>query len=187
MAEYEEYQKHLERVEQLKDALTTSRAKLAAIERRLDGDVGLEATGIEAEILALEKTIEEINQHAQVYLSHMVFKDSIAVRLENVKDDGKKIKAQMHTVVDYGGERYSDIDEISGGEWQRCELAFMLSVNNLVGGAVLMLDECLNNLDPAINFEIINYLKDLCSDRLILVISHECVQGPFDEEVAISH
>ena len=187
VAEYEEYQKHLERVEQLKDALTTSRAKLAAIERRLDGDVGLEATGKEAEILALEKTIEEINQHAQVYLSHMVFKDSIAVRLENVKDDGKKIKAQMHTVVDYGGERYSDIDEISGGEWQRCELAFMLSVNNLVGGAVLMLDECLNNLDPAINFEIINYLKDLCSDRLILVISHECVQGPFDEEVAISH
>ncbi len=185
--EYEDYlkiQNELNLKIKKKDLLELS---LIESKNRLEGYYGLERVCKDAEILAIDKTIVNINEHAKIYLEKM-FEDPISVTLSSVKDLKKGTsKFQMNTIIEYKGTVYDSIDELSGGERQRCELAFLLAVTDMVDSPVLMLDECLNNLDANINTEVLTYLKELCINRMILVVSHEAVRGIFDAEIAISH
>ncbi len=165
--------------------LNSKRIESTTAKSQLQGAIGLEEAGKEAEILAMEKTIESINEHAREYLETL-FKDPIVVRLESYKTTTKNTKkAQINTIVEYQGDRYNSVNELSGGEGQRCELAFILAVNDMIGSNVLLLDECLNNLDAEINTEVLSYLHKLSCNKLILVVSHEAIRGVFDEIVEI--
>jgi ABC-type Mn2+/Zn2+ transport system ATPase subunit len=136
-------------------------------------------------MLALEGIIESINEHAKIYIDRM-FDLPISVRIKNVKTVGKVSKLQLNTVIEYQGYTYDSVDELSGGERQRCELAFLLAVGDIMNTPILMLDECLNNLDSTINTEVITYLRSICINRLILIISHEAVRGIFDAEICVN-
>ena len=174
-------------VEKLRRKIENANNKYDDLEKQLEGFYGLEEAGKEAEIIALEETVKSINEHARIYLEQM-FEDPILVRLECIKDNGKKgIKLQLNTVVEYQGETYEDIEELSGGERQRCDMAYLLAVNDMLGSNILMLDECLNNLDSSINKEVLSLVRDMCGHKMIMVVSHEAVKGVFDSEVEISH
>lgn len=141
----------------------------------------LEKLAREAEFVSYIKTLDTINEHAMVYLERM-FDEPISVRLE-INDTSSKLN--MCTRIQYKGTEYDSIDELSGGEKQRCELAFLLAVNDMLQSKLLLLDECLNNLDAEVNTTILNYLKELCTDKLIIVISHEAVDGVFDHTIEV--
>ena len=182
---YEAYQKQLKSAEKTEEDLKNTQDQLKAAERRLQGALGLEEAGKEAEILAMRSTIESINERAKGYLENM-FEDDMCIRLEGHKTTSKGAhRTQMNTYIEYKGSVYSSIDELSGGETQRCELAFLLAVNDMLGSGMILLDECLNNLDAEINMEVLNHLKEVGSEKLILVVSHEAVQGVFDEVISI--
>lgn len=86
-------------------------------------------------------------------------------------------------MIKYKGYTYTSFDELSGGETQLCELAFMLAVNDMVNSPLLFLDECLNNLDEEINAEMLEYLREFSENKLTLVVSHEAVTGIFDRVI----
>jgi len=185
IATYEVYKRDLKSLEKLKTQRDSYESERSAAEKELEGALGLEAAGKEAEILAMEKTIESINEHAKGYLEEL-FEDTIVVRLEGTKTTSRgATKTQMNTIVEYRGDEYSSIDELSGGETQRVELAFLLAVNDMIGSQMILLDECLNNLDAGINMEVLSHLRDLSDGKLILVVSHEAVQGVFDDIVTL--
>lgn len=184
IAKYEEYQKSLRAIQSFESQLVTYEQERKHSGEILSGAMGLEAAGKEAEILAMEKTIESINEHAKHYLEEL-FADPISVRLEGTKTTSRgALRTQMNTVVVYKGEE-SSIDDLSGGETQRVELAFLLAVNDMIGSKMIFLDECLNNLNAEINMDVISQLQNLSEEKLILVISHEAVQGVFDEIVTL--
>jgi DNA repair exonuclease SbcCD ATPase subunit len=187
LAEYEVYLKNVEEIRRTEDALSAKTNALKTIQSR-QTSLGILSTIVkEAEVLAMEKTIETINAHAKDYLDRM-FDDPICVRLESEKElkDGKS-RIQLNTTIDYKGHKYDSIDELSGGEKQRCELAFLLAINDMLGSRILMLDECLNNLDSNVNTEVLTYLRELSEGKMMLVVSHEAVKGVFDSEVVIDH
>lgn len=188
VADYEHYQNTLLEISVLCQKIADVDERYTALERKMEGLYGLEETEKEAEILALEETVNSINEHARIYLDQ-VFSDPILVKLECVKDKGKGVaKLQMNTAIEYQGDTYDDIEELSGGERQRCDVAFLLAVNDMYGSKILILDECLNELDSSVNTDVLTIIRDLCGDsRLILVISHEAVRGLFDDEIPISH
>lgn len=136
----------------------------------------------DAEIIALEKTIEMINIHASEYISQM-FTDPISVKLSTFKETTSKFQISTH--IEYKGCVYNNIDDLSGGERQRCELAFILALNDVLGSNILLLDECLNNLDSTINTEVLTFLRDNSENKCIIVISHEAIRGVFDHEIII--
>ena len=136
----------------------------------------------DAEIIALEKTIDAINTHASEYISQM-FVDPITVKLSTFKENTSKF--QLSTYIEYKGSVYTSIDDLSGGERQRCELAYILALNDVLGSKILFLDECLNNLDATVNTDVLTFLRDHTSDKCILVVSHEAVRGLFDEEILV--
>lgn len=179
---YKTYKKNLRNLDKLSEKLESARQNHRNLEIEYQAALQLEKLSKDAEILSMEKTVESINEHAKVYLNKM-FEDPISVRLCTMKSGAKTSKAQINLLINYKGYNYQSIDEMSGGEIQRCELAFMLAVNDMVSSNILFLDECLNNLNGEINTDTLEYLREFSQNKLTLVISHEAIDGIFDEIV----
>lgn len=176
---YNEYQRAKKEVAKLEGDIVKIKENAEIIDKKLEGCLGLEKTCEEAQILAMKQKVTSLNTHASLYLDAM-FEDPITVRLET------KASNKFTTYIEYKGSKYNSVDEFSGGEKQRCDLAFMLAVNDMVGSNIIMLDECLNNLNASINMDVLSYLKDLKAEtKLILVVSHEAVEGVFDDIINI--
>ena len=180
---YDVYHKEISAVKELKHDVKQTESDLRLANKNLEAAHVLEQTVKEAEILAMEKTLANINEFSRSYLEEM-FSESISVTLENHKSDRKSkskgSKLQMNTSVLYRGKLYNSIDELSGGEKQKCNLAFLLAVNSMVGSPFLFLDECLNNLDGSTNMDILTYLRGVADKKLVLVVSHPAIEGNFD-------
>jgi DNA repair exonuclease SbcCD ATPase subunit len=150
--EYEAYQDTLVKIETAEAELADKESEIKQCDDTLEGLFGLDDAIKEAEVLSLQKTVRSINEHARIYLDQM-FDDPIIVKLDIIETSGAKVKLKLNTVIEYKGDTYSDIEELSGGERQRCDMAFLLAVNDMLGSNILMLDECLNNLDESINID----------------------------------
>jgi len=184
VSEYENYKRSLQEIENLKNEKKQKIIEASHVEKKLEGAMGLEEAGREAEILAMKATIDSINEHAKFYLEKM-FVDPVEVYLQGHKTTSKgDYRTQLNTIVNYRGDE-SCIDDLSGGEAQRCELAFLLAVNDMMGSPMILLDECLNNLDAEVNMETILHLRELAEDKLIFVSSHEAVKGTFDKVIEL--
>jgi DNA repair exonuclease SbcCD ATPase subunit len=155
---------------------------------RIKGTEGLEKACIEAEFYSLENVISNINQHAKFYLSQL-FKNPIVAKLKVrriSKQNTVLTKPSVIIHVEYGGEVYDDIDELCGSERQRCDLAFLFAVNDMVGSKIILLDECMNNFDDQMIMSILGNLKIIKGDKQILMISHQAIPGIFDNVIQIS-
>lgn len=186
---YEEYTRRLSQIRKLEKKAIRARWRHNTFEENLKGAMGLYDSSKQAEILAVNNTIESINEHAKIYLERF-FPEPISIRLENVKKNKSddKVKLQMNVSINYKGETYDAIDQLSGGERQRANLAFILGVSDMLGSKILLLDECLNNLGADLNSEVLMYIHDdylADTERLVLVVSHEAVQGLFDDIILV--
>ena len=149
------------------------------------GFQGLNALCKKADIVATDSSIAEINFNAALYTKDL-FADSIQIALSRIRTTLKgDHRDGMTTNVVYKGSAYSSLDQLSGGERQRCNLAFILAVNDIVGSPFLLLDECLNNLDGETHAEILDFLRQACYGKLLLVVAHEAAIAKFDEVVTV--
>lgn len=144
----------------------------------------LKELSFQAQVVAVQQVIEDINAQSKYYLDLMFQEEPIEVRLESVKETKKNAKLQMNVIVDYRSHKYDGVDQLSGGERDQANLAFVMGLNSMLGGKILMLDECLASLDSETNSQTLEMLKtELGNDKLILVVSHEAIRGNFDFEV----
>jgi len=166
--------------------------KFRDINDRIEGAEGLEKAAIEAEFLALEKTIDSINEHAKIYLTKL-FPTPITARLQ-VKRTTKKgdasIRPNINMYVEYQGEVYDDIDEFSGSERQRCDIAFLFGVNDMMGSNILMLDECFTNLHEDQQSEMLDCIHEITHEnptksKQVIIIAPRVIEGVFDHIVDI--
>jgi DNA repair exonuclease SbcCD ATPase subunit len=185
----EHYEQQVAELKQMKVTISSTEKRAEEIKTRLLGAMELESACKEAEILAINQTIENINAHAKMYLDLLFTNNEISVELDNMKKMKKdKIKIQMNTTVAYKGDIDISIDDLSGGERQRCNMAFILGVSDMLGGKLLLLDECVNNLSADSNYDTLKCIHDTYignSDRLVLVVSHEAERGLFDSIINI--
>jgi DNA repair exonuclease SbcCD ATPase subunit len=199
--------------EELQNLLKTKgelEIKLKDANDDIEGAEGLEKTAIEAQFLSLEKTIGSINEHAKVYLANL-FTLPIVAKFR-IKTTTKKGNVSVHPgieiYVEYKGDVYDDIDEFSGSERQRCDLAFLFAVNDMLGSNIIMLDECFNNMDDEMQSSSLEYIREMISTssessvtsrssnseliegnadeknkKQVLIITHRVSDGQFDHIV----
>nr|QBK86989.1 MAG: chromosome segregation ATPase [Marseillevirus LCMAC103] len=183
--ERRDYEAREGRKQQLLRDKAASAANLAAVQNKALGYAGLAEVCRKADNVATANSIAVINKNATVYTERM-FDDAISVRLVRHKTTKKgERRFKLNTEVMYKGSNYASLDQLSGGERQRCNLAFILAVNDVVGSPVLLLDECLNNLDGQTNSDILLFLKGVCAEKLILVVAHEALKANFDAVVDV--
>lgn len=174
--EYELWLAHKASIAALEDEINLYEESLKQTLDLLEGAYGLEELCKQAELISIQRTIDNINEHARGYLDDF-FEEPMSVRLECGEN-------KVGVVIEYKGETFTDVEEdLSGGERQRCELAFILGINDMVQSPILLLDECLNNIDSEASSDILDVLKDYAVEKPVIVISHECGDGIFDTVV----
>lgn len=186
---YKNYQDHILKLKLLTKEIEEHQNLLSEVVFEIELSYELEETRKQAEILAIESTLDSINSGAKIYLEKMFPDNEVIIELKNYKINktNKNIKDQISTYVKHKGYVHDDISSLSGGERQKCNLVFLLAVNDILGSGVLLLDECLNNLDPEVHTEILLFLRETSSSggRDIYVISHEAIHGVFDNVISI--
>ncbi len=186
-ADYEVYKVCVDRLSVAKEQMHSDTTKLVQLENEYKGILMLETLYKEKEYSILEKIINVVNGYARPHIDSF-FSDPIVVKLSNKRLNGSgDVKMQMNTIVDY---RCDDKRDLSGGEVQKCELSYMIGVNEMFDGRLLFLDECANSVDKAANMTLLTYIREWCSGmnengvkKLVFSVGHEAVTGVFDEIV----
>lgn len=183
--QYRMYESHVKEIEYVNGMIDAFDRDRKILEKEIEACNLLKRCVLDAEILALQRTIYDINEYSKYYLDLMFEKTPIVVELKSIKYSKDTSKFQLNVNIEYKGETYDNINQLSGGERDRVNLAFILGVNTMLKSRILMLDECLASLDGETNTEILEFLKDISDNRSILVVSHEAIRGVFDEVVEI--
>lgn len=179
---YENYLERKRSLEKTVKEIEEKKKSLGNLNRGLRGCLGFVEACKQAEVLAVEKTIQSINAASKVHIDAF-FDTPTTVCLETVQKDSGKLS--IKTVIDHDGVSYSDASELGGGNSQKCEIAFVLGVADMVGSRLLMLDECVNNTSTDVKVDMLNYIKEACSNKLVLVISHDSIEGVFDDIIKV--
>lgn len=125
----------------------------------------------QAEKLAIEETIEQINLHVQLYLDY--FLENITVCLAFDKD-GTKLNVNVTQ-----NNFESDLNNLSGGELARVILAFTIALADMNNVKLLLLDECVSSLDQETTTNVIQTIQNNFTGQIIC-IAHQTTTGIFD-------
>ena len=140
-----------------------------------------------AQLTAIERVVSSINNNLCYYLEKM-FEDPPTILLSTVEDVGSDMLSKLSTKIEYRGHDLNcgvSSVNFSGGARNRIVLASLLAVNDMLDSSIIMLDECLNNLDPEGNTDVFEFLREHAKGKLMLVCSHEAVQGIFEEVYSV--
>lgn len=186
----EPLEEHLQYISQSKEQKKWQE-RLAECQKRLQraeaihtANLTLKERYAEAEILALRMTINSINEHTRYYLETFFPEQQLTAELETIFK-GKAQTLRIGTSINYKGNEYENISQLSGGEFDRCTLASICGINSMLNSPILILDESLSSLDAETNTEIIRFLSELAEYKLIIVCSHEAVKGIFDTVIKL--
>lgn len=125
----------------------------------------------QAEKLAIEETIEQINLHVQLYLDY--FLENITVCLAFDKD-GTRLNVNVTQ-----NNFESDLNNLSGGELARVILAFTIALADMNNVKLLLLDECVSSLDQETTTNVIKTIQNNFTGQIIC-IAHQTTTGIFD-------
>lgn len=142
----------------------------------------------EHEFNTLSSVVDLINERAKPHIDQL-FEEPIVVKLctKRNKLNGEE-KLQMTTSLEY---RHNDITKLSGGERQKCELAYVLAVNELLNGRFVFFDECTAYIDEETQKEILDYVRLWVDNskvkKLVLFVEHKTIKGKFDEVIELEN
>ena len=139
---------------------------------------------LEAESIAITNMITTINTHAQFYMDYFFQEVPISVRLVAFKETKESSKPQINLEIDYKGIEH-DLTMLSGGELSRVILAFTLALAEIHHTPFVLLDESTSSLDQELTGSVVDGLKENFSNKLVLVIAHQVIQGVFDNVVRL--
>lgn len=139
---------------------------------------------LEAESIAIQNIIENINIHASVYLEAF-FEDPIIIRLLSFKETKKNnSKPQINVLIEYK-ENEVDLQSLSGGEIARVNLAFTLALSNIFNSRLLLLDESTASLDQELTSIVFDTIKETFKNTTVIVVAHQVIEGMFDNVIQL--
>jgi exonuclease SbcC len=134
------------------------------------------SSGLEyAEGKVLSKFIDTINHNLGVHLDAF-FTDPMSVVIKSFNENDKPV---INMEIFYKGIEI-DVANLSGGEYDRLNLALTMTFNEISKSSVLILDESLASINQELATEIIMHLKENYTDKLVWMTQHQAVKGMFD-------
>ena len=139
---------------------------------------------VEAETKCLEETIRVLNRKVQEYLEKFFPDEPMRMELATEKESKKAVKTEIALRLTYKSEE-CDLSSLSGGEYDRCSLAFLLAVNEVCGSPMLILDESIGSLDMSNAENVLEVLKETIQDKVVILVQHQATCGSYDHVVKV--
>jgi chromosome segregation ATPase len=175
-AEYKRWEKRVTQLKGILEMLTQESVSLEIFLRKIN----------EAETKCLEDTIRVVNDKTRVYLQKFFPDEVISLELATEKENKKgNVKTEIAVRLTYKSEE-CDLSSLSGGEYDRCSLAFLLAVNEVCGSKMLILDESIGSLDMANAENVLEVLKEtMGEDKVVILVQHQATCGSYDHVVRV--
>lgn len=129
----------------------------------------------------IDTFIYDLNDKIQYYIDQFFIDDTMNIDLRCVKT--KKEQPKLTFNIIYKGNNIDEVRLLSGGEYDRLNLAISLSFAELLNLPLLMFDESINTLDEVSCTNVLEKLKE--SKRTIFVVAHQVEEGIFDNTLKI--
>jgi len=142
---------------------------------------------IQAEGICLEQFLRRVNQKITTYMEHFFPDASLQMELCTEKETKTgKIKNEICVLLTQN-HHATELKHLSGGEYDRCSLAFMLAINELSHSPFLFLDESISSLDLALSEDVLEIIKEKQTElkKTVLLISHQANTGFFDHVIGL--
>ena len=182
-SDYLLHQKYKLRKEKAEESLKTCEEEILALQMFLK-------KFLQAEAIAIQNVIHTINLHVQNYLDVFFEEDPLQAKLvtEKTSKSTKIQSTHIHIEIFYKGNVIDlSTPPLSGGEYDRVVLAFVLALSDMNTSPITILDECVGSLDQATATVVCDYLKNQTSDnKLVLLIAHQIVTGMFDKIITLN-
>ena len=123
----------------------------------------------------LEGAVAAFNDTLNTIMSD-IFDNQMLMFLEMFRGE----KAEIAMRVIYKGGEDESLDDLSGGEEDRCSLAITLALAVHSPWPYVMLDECFGSLDMAMRERCLDLIKRVLVGKHALVIAHEEVEGNYE-------
>ncbi len=140
-----------------------------------------------SESQTLESIIDTINIQLDILMEHF-FHSNLTMYLTSTKTTtggDKKFYTDI-LFIDKDGNHIT-IDNLSGGEYDRCALALFLTFNKLSKTPILLLDEALSSLHSESVNDIVDTIKECIQPKTVLITLHQCNTGIFDQVINVEN
>ena len=136
---------------------------------------------MEAESRTISSYIDTLNINVEKYLFSFFPDNCITVKITPYKQTHQKqIRHQINIEIEYKGTE-SDLSYLSGGEYDRVQLALVLAMSDISSSPLLLLDESISSLDEETCARVLKGIKEgEGTKRLTLIIAHQFITGNFD-------
>jgi ABC-type Mn2+/Zn2+ transport system ATPase subunit len=141
---------------------------------------------IQAEGVCLEQFIYRVNTQMKWYMEQIFPDHSLQMVLDSEKEckNGKIRHEICVRLTQYNNP--CELRSLSGGEYDRCALAFMLCINELSHSPCLFLDESISSLDMNLSEDVLEVIKDkFQKTKVVLLVSHQANTGFFDHVISL--
>lgn len=133
----------------------------------------------EAQGNALQRVINTINTHVQIYLAGFFPEDPISVNISAFKETKTQRKTSITLEIIHRGVPI-DMTSLSGGERDRVVLAYALVMAELEDAPFILLDECVSSLDQQHTHQVFEVIQEQWRDKLTVFVAHQIIEGIFD-------
>lgn len=143
----------------------------------------LKHNALQAECMHLDNVINTCNYVLDKVCSR-IFEEPLSAKLcllKQLKNGNNAHKVNF--ILNYKG-REGDVEQLSGGEKQRLSLALTLALSQFSDSPIL-LDECLAFLDADLQESCLEAMREFCSNKIVLYIGHNMVEGYFDRTIQL--
>ena len=106
--------------------------------------------------------------------------EPINVKINTFKEVKKNKKPQINVEVGYKSMN-CDIGCLSGGEYDRVQMAFTLAISDMVQSPLILLDESVSSLDEQTSCRILEHIKN--TNKSVINVAHQVCSGSFTEIV----
>jgi len=147
----------------------------------------LKQTAFDLECVQLQNIVDIINDTMNDILTD-IFEKPIKVLLNLYKKNksNDRIKPNVNLTIQYDGNEYDNLKNLSGGEKDRISFALTLALCKINSSNLLLLDEVFKSLNDEFRTLCIDSMrKNLNGGKTILCISHEDIEGNYDNVISL--
>jgi len=130
----------------------------------------------------IDRFIYDLNDKIQSYVDKFFTDDIMSFDLRCVKDKQEQSKLSFNII--YKGNVIDDVKCLSGGEYDRLNLAISLAFGDILELPLMMFDESVNSLDESSCANVLEHIKN--PNRLTLIVAHQIEEGLFDDIIKIN-
>jgi len=182
---YISYRDEINRYDKLRERIKINEEEEKKIIKKLSVSERLLKKINDSEALSITNTLNNINSLINYYINNFFINNDIQMQLTPYKETSKgDKKSGLDIEIYYNGEKIG-IDNLSGGEYDRCLLVLFLSFNSMINSDIILLDESLSSLNGELVEEIIDILKNSLKDKLVLITLHQANTGIFDHMIDV--